>query len=378
MEICSRCIYDERVPNIKFNEDGVCNYCLQIDELDSIYHPGKPKGLEQLEGILTEIKAAGKGKKYDCIVGVSGGIDSSYLLLKCVEWGLRPLAVHYDNTWNTSISTENIRKLTSKLNIDLVTYVVDNKEADEVFRSFFLAGVPEFDASTDMSIIQVLRKYAAKNRVKYLLSGHSYQAEGISPQGNNYFDAKYVKDIFKRFGKGKIKTLPLMTFWQMMKWTIVYRQKQIRPLWYIDYSKQVAREKLEAETEWKYYGGHHLENGASSFAHMVYIPQRFGIDHRNWSIGAEVRSGVTDREEGLRKYNEPIKVDPKIINYAKKRMRLSDEEYEYNMTKAKNRSHKDFKTYKKRFERLRPLFYILLKSNLVTHSFYMKYCFPRE
>lgn len=378
MKICSRCIYDERVPNIDFDEKGVCNYCRQVDDLDKVYHPGKPEGIASLNKMIEEIKQAGKRKKYDCVIGVSGGTDSSYLLLKCVEWGLRPLAVHYDNTWNSSISNENIRKLTSKLNIDLVTHVVDNKESDEVFRSFFLAGVPEFDAATDISIVQVLRKNAAKYGIKYILEGHSYQAEGISPQGNNYFDAKYVQDIYKKFGKGKIKSLPLMTFWQFIKWTIFYRQIYVRPFWHIEYNKPQARRVLEEETEWTYYGGHHLENRSASFAHTVYIPQKFGIDHRNWSISAEVRSGIISREEGLKRYAEPIPVDDKLVAYAKKRMRLTDEEYEYHMTKAKNRTYKDFKTYKKRFERLRPLFYILAKKKLVPMSFYLKYCFPRD
>jgi hypothetical protein len=121
MKICSRCIYDERTPNINFNSEGVCNYCIQVDELAKSYQTGAPEGIEKLNVIIGEIKKAGTGKKYDCVIGMSGGTDSSYLLIKALEWGLRPLAVHYDNTCNSSIATENIRKVTSKLNIDLYT-----------------------------------------------------------------------------------------------------------------------------------------------------------------------------------------------------------------------------------------------------------------
>jgi len=373
--ICSRCIYDESTPGISFDNQGVCNYCKQVEDLTETYKTGLPEGEEKLKEILQTIKSEGKRKKYDCIIGVSGGTDSSYLLLKSLEWGLRPLAVHYDNTWNSAIATENIRKVTSKLKINLSTYVVDNKEADDIFRSFLLAGVPEFDASTDIGFVQVLRSTAAKYRIKYILEGHSFKAEGVSPQGNNYFDGKYIESIHKQYGKLKMRTYPNMTFFQFMKWVLVYRQKFIRPLWYIDYSKLEARKALEEMTGWTYYGGHHLENRATSFLHTIYNPIKFGIDNRNWSLSAEARSGILSRKDALNIYQTPIKEDPELVAYVKKRLNLSTSEYESIMNGPK-RNFRDFKTYKKRFENLRPLFNILAKANLVPMSFYLKYCFP--
>jgi len=285
------------------------------------------------------------------------------------------LAVHYDNTWNTSISSENIRKVTSKYNIDLYTHVIDNKEADDIYRAFFLAGVPEFDASTDLALSQVIRMVAAKFKIKYIFEGHSFATEGISPQGNNYFDGKYISDIHKKFGKVKMKTYPLMTLYQFLKWSIIYRQQFIRPLWYIDYSKSAARERLINETGWQYYGGHHLENRASAFVHKIYHPQKFNLDNRNWSLAAEVRSNLLSKQEALRIYNIPLDDDPGLVEYAKKRMGISDEEYDKVMT-GPIRNFRNFKTYKKRFEQLRALFSILAKANLVPMSFYLKYCFP--
>jgi len=373
--ICSKCIYDTNINGIYFDDDGICNYCKQVDDLKKINNTGEPKGLVKLNDILNRMKKEGSKNKYDCIIGVSGGTDSSFLLLKCIEWGLRPLAVHYDNTWNSAIATENIRKVTSKLKIDLYTYVIDNKEADDIFRSFLLAGVPEFDASTDMAFAQVLRMTAAKYKVKYIIEGHSFIAEGISPQGTNYFDGKYIKDIHSKFGKVKMKTFPLMTFTQFLKWTLVYKQQFIRPLWYLDYSKNQAREILQKETGWSYYGGHHLENRATSFLHTIYNPQKFNIDNRNWSLAAEVRAGIIAREEALRIYNTPIEHNDELIAYVKKRLELSDEEYKAILNGPK-RSFQDFKTYKKWFERLRPLFGYLAKANIVPMSFYLKYCFP--
>ena len=373
--ICSRCIYDSDTPGIKFEEDGVCNYCKQIDSLEEQYKPGRPEGIAAFEKILSEIKNAGKGKKYDCVIGVSGGTDSSYLLLKSKEWGLRPLAVHYDNTWNSAIAAENIRKVTGKMNIDLYTYVIDNKEADDIFKSFLLAGVAEFDASTDLAFAQIMRVAAAKYGIKYIFEGHSFKAEGVSPMGKNYFDGKYITDIHKKYGKIKMKTYPNMTFYQFLKWAIIYKQKFIRPLWYIDYNKEDARKILEETTGWEYYGGHHLDNRSASFLHKIYNPQRFGLDNRNWSLAAEVRSNLISREAALEIYHTPLEEDTDLLEYAKKRMGLTDEEYNLIMN-AEKRTFRDFKTYKKRFERLRPLFKVLAKSNLVPMSFYLKYCFP--
>jgi len=375
MKICSRCIYDENILGISFDDQNVCNFCHQVDKLASDYQTGRQEGERKLFKIIEDIKRKGKGKKYDCVIGVSGGTDSSFLLIKAKEWGLRPIAVHYDNTWGTSIATENIRKVTSKLNIDLYTYVVDNKEADDIFKAFFIAGVPEFDASTDIGFVQVLRSAAAKYGVKYIFEGHSFMAEGVSPQGTNYFDGKYIESVHKKYGKLKMKTFPNLTFFQFMKWTLVYRQKFIRPLWYIDYSKPEARKILEEKTGWKYYGGHHLENRSTSFLHTVYNPQKFGIDNRNWSLSAEARSGIISRDEALKIYNTPIVPDPALVEYVKKRLSLTDAEYEAILNGPK-RSHKDFKTYKKLFERLRFLFYFLSKAELVPRSFYIKYCFP--
>ena len=373
--ICSRCIYDSNVPNISFDNEGVCNYCHQVETLVDQYSTGKPEGERVLAEIIEQIKKAGEGKKYDCVIGVSGGTDSSYLLLKSIEWGLRPLAVHYDNTWNSAIATENIFKVTAKLGIDLKTYVIDNKESDDIFRSFFVAGVPEFDASTDIAFVQVIRSIAAQFGIKYIFEGHSFIAEGVSPQGKNYFDGKYIQSIHKKYGKLKMKTYPNMTFFQFIKWAVFYRQKFIRPLWYINYSKPEARSILIELTGWTYYGGHHLENRATSFAHTVYHPQKFEIDNRNWSLAAEVRAGILDRDDAIKTYYSPIEVDPDLVPYVKKRLNLSDEEFDKVMN-GENRSFRDFKTYKKRFERWRPIFKILADNNLVPRSFYIKYCFP--
>lgn len=373
--VCTRCIYDESLPNIEFDAQGVCNYCKQVDFLIEQYGTGESKGMEAFESIIEDIKSSGKGQRYDCAVGVSGGTDSSFLLAKSVEWGLRPLAVHYDNTWNSAIATENIRKITSATGVDLYTHVVNNKEVDDIKKAFLLAGVPEFDADTDIAYVQVIRSAAAKYGIKYILEGHSFVTEGISPVGGNYLDGAYVADIHDRYGSMPRATFPNMTFFQFLKWAIVYRQKFIRPLWYIHYEKERARQWLSENTGWRYYGGHHLENRSSTFAHTVWLPQRFGTDYRNLTLAASVRAGKMSRNEALNLYKQPVEADPELVAYVKNRLSITDDEYDAIMDGPK-RTFRDFRTYKKRFERLRPLFYVLAKANLVPMSFYLKYCFP--
>lgn len=376
-KICSTCIYDENVPAIEFDEEGVCNYCKMIDDLKSQYKTGTPEGEKDFFDIVDQIKKDGKGKKYDCVVGVSGGTDSSYMIIKAIEWGLRPLAVHYDNTWNTAIATENIRKILSKLNVDLYTHVVDNKEADDIFKSFFLANVPEIDGPTDIALAETLYRAASKFKVKYILEGHSFIAEGVSPLSSAYVDGAYIKNIHKMFGKIKMKTFPNMNFASFMKWILVKRIKKIRPLWYISYSKKEAQAFLEKEYDWKYYGGHHLENRMSSFNHSVYFPQKFGIDQRNNTLSAVVRAGLKSKEEALEEYNSNPLIEDDLIDYFKKRLDLTNEEY-VNIMNGERKTYKDYPTYKKRFEKLRPLFFILAKANLVPMSFYIKYTSKTE
>jgi len=375
-KICKKCIYDNSVPSIVFDEKGICNYCKMTDDLIAEYGTGNSKGQELISKIIEEIKLTGKNKKYDCVVGVSGGTDSSYMLHWAIENGLRPLAVHYDNTYNTAIATQNITNITSKLNVDLYTLVVDNNEVDDIYKAFFLANVSEIDACTDIALAETMYRAADKFGIKHVLEGHSFIEEGISPLGKNYFDGKYIASIHKQFGKLKLKTFPNMPFWTFIKWIAVKKIKKIRPYWYLNYNKEDAKILLKEKYGWQDYGGHHLENRMTAFSHSVYFPQKFDIDYRNNTLAAKVRNGKMEREAAIKEYYEtPPFIEEGLIDYIKKRMNFSDEEYEKVM-KAKPKYWYEYPTYKKRFERLRPLFAILYKSNLVPKSFYMKYCFP--
>lgn len=377
VQVCSRCIYDESIYGISFDEEGICNYCHLIDQLQSEYSTGTAEGQLKFESIVSQIKKDGKNKKYDIAVGVSGGTDSSYMLWLAKEYGLRPLAVHYDNTWNTATATQNISKVTQALDIDLFTHVCDNQESDDIFRSFLLAGVPELDGPTDIALAEVMYRAASKYNIKYVFEGHSFLAEGVSPLGKAYVDGRYIADVHKKHGRLKMKTFPNMTFKKFLYWTTIKQIQKIRPLWYLPYSKEKAKEFLSSKFGWEDYGGHHLENRMSAFHHSFYTPHRFKLDQRNNSLSASVRSGMITRDEGLEIYSKSPHIEAGLVDYVLKRLEITDRQFELIM-RQKNYFYTDYNTYKKRFERFRPLFKLLAHRRLVPMSFYLKYCFPAK
>ena len=372
---CKRCIYDQNVSAISFDNDGICNYCRQIEELESMYKTGEKEGEDKFYKIVDEIKEKGKNSKYDVIIGVSGGTDSSYLLHLSHQLGLRPLAVHYDNTWNTAIATQNIKKVVTKLNIDLDTYVIDSKEQDTILLSFMKAGICGVDAATDLALAEVMYRMANKHNVAYVFEGHSFQTEGVSPIGVSYTDGQFIKSVVKVHSGQKLKSYPNMTFWRFLRWVLFKRIKKIRPLWYIKYNKKDAQDLLAEEYGWMNYGGHHLENRISAFDHSFLMPTKFQVDQRNNSLSASVRSKLIDRNKAVQLYAEPPLLEQGIINYVKKRLKLNESEFN-EILNGPIRNFTNYKTYKGRFEKFRFLFSILAKVNLVPYSFYQKYCFP--
>jgi N-acetyl sugar amidotransferase len=371
-QICSRCIYDSSVPNISFDAAGVCSYCHQIETMEAEYPTGA-EGERRLRQLAEEMKANGKGKKYDAVIGVSGGCDSSYLVHQMVTvYGLRLLAVHFDNTWNSTIATENIHRVTEKLGVDLFTIVVDNKEYDDIYRSFLKSGVKDIDSPTDIGLATTLYKAAEKFGVKYMIEGHSFRTEGIAPLGWVYMDGKYIETIQKRFGTVKLKTFPNLWLKDFLKWMVFGRIKKIRPLYYMDYDKEAAKAMLAETYGWQWYGGHHLENRFTAFVHSYFFPRRWNIDFRIAGYSAYCRNGWMTREEGLQLMREAPHIEPDLVDFVKKRLGYSDAEFEALMNLPR-KSYKDYRTYKQTFERMRPFFWLMYKLDLVPKSFYMKF-----
>jgi N-acetyl sugar amidotransferase len=375
LQTCSRCIYDQSIPGIEFDNLGICTFCRLTEQLESDYQTATPQGEERLNALLQQVKKAGRGRKYDCIVGVSGGTDSSYLVAKAVELGLRPLAVHYDNTWNSSIATENIRKVLGKLKVDLWTYVVDNREMDDIFLSFLKASVPELDGATDIALAETLYRAAAKFGVNTILEGHSFRTEGVSPLGLCYVDGRYIASVHSRFGSLPMRTFPNMPLGRFLKWSLFHRIQRLRPFWYLDYTKEDARDYLSREFGWQYYGGHHLENRMTAFHHSYYLPNKFQVDQRNNSLSASVRSGRLPRSAALEEYAQPPHLEEDLLEYVLKRLNLSQAQFQAYLDQPP-KSYRDYPTYKATFERLAPLFSWMVKKHLVPKSFYVKYCLP--
>ncbi len=373
---CTRCLYDDvSVPAISFDENGVCNYCKQHDALDAEYPMGE-EGMKRLRKIADQIRKEGDGKKYDVMVGVSGGCDLSYMLYLAKEiLGLRPLAVHYDNTWDTTTAVENIQTVLKTLDVDLYTYVVDNEEMDDIYRSFLKAGVPEVDMATDLALAQVLNAAAEEYGIHYIFEGHSFRTEGISPLGWTYMDGKYLESVQKNYGTRKIKTFPNLWFSSFVRSMVVGQVQKIRPLYYMNYRKKEAMALLTQKLGWEWYGGHHLENRITAFGFAYLFPQRYGIDTRLLGYSALVRSGQLTREQGLQEIASPYYFDPQELEYVKKRLGFSDKEFD-GLMKLPKKTYRDFDTYKKSFERLRWFFWLMYKLGRVPKSFYLKYTVP--
>ena len=371
---CARCIYDETIPNITFDANGVCNYCHIHDQMNREYPTGDA-GAERLRAIAEQIKRDGRGKKYDVVVGVSGGCDSTYMLWLAIQLGLRPLAAHFDNTWDSMIAVENIHDALTKLDVDLDTYVVDNKEYDDIYRSFLQAGVPDIEAPTDIGLAVTLNLACEKYGIKYIFEGHSFRTEGVSPLGWIYMDGKYIASVQKQFGTVPLKTFPNMPLWDFVKWTAVLGIKKIRPLYFVDYNKKQAMELLTRELGWEWYGGHHLENRFTAFWHTYFMPQRYCIDTRLLGYAALVRSGQITREQGLEFVAQPQAFDPELFAMVKKRLGYSDAEFEHLMNLPK-KTYRDYPTYKKTFERMKPFWWLMYKLNRVPKSFYLKFTAP--
>ncbi|MCL2156456.1 MAG: N-acetyl sugar amidotransferase [Methanobrevibacter sp.] len=368
---CIRCIYDETIPMIHFDSNGICNYCHQYEEMDKQYPKGEA-GKQILNSIVEKIKIDGRKNKYDVVIGVSGGCDSSFMLHLAKQYSLRPLAVHFNNTWNSHIANENIQVMTKILNIDLFTIKVDDNEYNDIFKSFFKASVPEIDTPSDIGLAATHYIAAAKYGIKYIWEGHSFRTEGISPMGWFYMDAKYIDSIQKIFGTKKIKTLPNLWLGKWMRWMILDKIKKMRPLYYYDYDKEEIKKMLHEKYGWQWYGGHHMENKTAYFANNYYLPKKFNIDLRYCELSALVRSGQMTRDAALFEIKKEKQFSMDILDEIKNKLHFSNFEFSEIMN-APVKSYRDFNTYKQVFEKLKPVFWLLYKFNLVTKSFYVKY-----
>jgi N-acetyl sugar amidotransferase len=369
-QVCTRCLLDTTVPTIRFDEQGVCNFCESHDRLLEHYRSKDPKA--ELGRIVETIKLTGKGKDYDCIVGVSGGTDSTYVLYIAKQLGLKPLAVHFDNGWNTDEAVTNIKNITSKLDVDLFTYVVDWEEFKDLQLSFLKASVPCVETPSDVGIHGALMKIANDEKVKYIVGGQSFITEGTVPRDWGYLDGTYIQTIQKKYGTCKLKSFPNLTLEKIFYLTFVKGIRQVPLLNYLDYSKAEAKIKLRDEFGWMDYGGHHYENIYSKFAFGWYLPHKFNIDKRKVSLSGPVRSGLMTREEALVLLSNKPEVMNELVEYCINKLGLTRKEFN-DIYSRPPKSYRDYFTSESILKYFKPFIKLSVRANIFTPVLYEKY-----
>ena len=277
---CNRCLSNQTIQSINLDSNNICQFCKIHDEMNNEY-PLNENSEKKLFEITKKIKKKGSNSKYDCVVGVSGGRDSTFLLYYIKKiLKLRPLAVHYDNGFDSDTSVSNILNICQILNVDLETNVADWKTFKKITRSFFLAGVSDPDTPTDVGIFKTMYQTAYREKIKYVFNGHSFRTEGIEPLDWTYMDGKYIYEIHKRYGDGDLTKFDNFYISDIIKYKIIAGIKTILPLNYINYSYDMVEKILKKEVNWNYYGGHHHESLLTKFVVSSYLPKKFNIDRR--------------------------------------------------------------------------------------------------
>ncbi len=367
-KICSKGLWNDSVPGILFDENGVSNYADIFQQMLNDYPRGE-KGKNDWSKIKDKIKSKGKSKKYDCIIGVSGGTDSSYLLHLAHENGLRPLAIFLDNGWSSNISLMNIEKMTKALNIDLYTHVIDYNEVKSVLRSYIKAGLPWADCPTDIAIRAILFKLANKFNVKFILTGHDFRSEGFQPTEWTYSDEKQLKYLNKKFGNCKLKTFPLLSLTSFIYFTLFKKIQYLKPFFYLEYSKNNAKEFLKEKYKWEDYGGHHYENIYTKFIITYWLYLKFGIDKRIITYSAQVLSGEIDKKWAIDELKKAPFSKDTIENdteYVTKKLDFTKDEFDL-IFKGKNHYFFDY-----------PSYYNLLKVAKNSMFYFLKFLLPNK
>ena len=334
-KICSRCIMDTTDPDIFFDDDGVCNHCIDyFQKVQKIWKPG-PEGRKEIDLIFDAIKSEQKNKEYDAIIGLSGGVDSSYLAYIAVKvFKLRLLAVHVDGGWNSELAVKNIENIVNKLNIDLHTEVIDWQEMRDLQVAFLYSAVANQDVPQDHAFFAALYRTAIKYKIRHVLSGGNYATESIMPfeWAYNAMDLTHLKSIHNRFGKLRLKSYPMVNFFNYyIRFPYFNRMTVIRPLNYWPYNKKEAILTLENEVAFRYYGGKHFESIFTKWQQLQYRPMKFGFDERRAYLSSLILSGQLTREEAyaeLADYSYGYHQQKADAEYVRKKLKLTETEFD--------------------------------------------------
>ena len=352
-QICKRCVMDTSAKNINFNEHGICNYCIDFEKKIQFESSKKNK----LDPLLKKIRNSKGRSNYDCVVGLSGGVDSCYVLHKTIELGLNPLVVHMDNGWNSELAQNNIENLVKKLKLDLYTYVINWEEYKNMMESFFEADVIDIELLMDNAMLAVNYNQALKNNIRFILSGTNTSTEGMSmPPNMNWFkyDKKNILAIIKKFGDHKIKTYPIIGTSKLIKLILLNRIKWISFLDYFDYKKKEAIDTLVTNYDFKPYPYKHYESVFTRFYQGYILPQKFKIDKRKLHYSTLIVSGQMERSLAVQELKKNHAYSSTELlnedkNYFLKKLDWTEEKF-LNYLNRPEKSHLSYPSEKKFFD----------------------------
>lgn len=335
-------------PDIRFDDAGICNYYHEYREAASAEVFTGKDGEDRVKDLAERIKRDGQGKKYDCLIGLSGGVDSTYVAYLVKQLGLRPLAVHLDNGWDSELAVKNVENIITKLGFDLFTLVVNWEEFKDIQLAYLRASVVDIEVVSDHAIFATMYKLAREQHIGYILSGTNVVTEYIMPPSWLYkkMDFANLKDIHRRFGKKKLKTYPTLDFKKYVYYSAILRLTPISILNYVPYNKQAVKELIQKELGWRDYGGKHYESLFTKFYQAYILPEKFRIDKRKAHLSTLICSGQLSREEALRELEKPL-YDPKNLEadkeYVLKKFGISEAEFRNIMQLPAGR-HEAFRT----------------------------------
>jgi len=353
--ICNRCIMDTTDREITFDTEGNCNHCSAALELGKKTWFPDEHGSKILKSLIGRIKHEGRDKEFDCIIGLSGGVDSSYLAYLAVKNGLRPLVVHVDCGWNSEQAVRNVENVVKKLNIELHTFVVNWEEMKDLQRSFFKASIPDQDIPQDHAIFAALYNFAEENNITWVLNGYNFATESILPQswGFQAMDYRHLKAVQKKFGEIKLNDYPHVNFFRRYIWyTMIKKMNIINPLNYIDYRREAVIDTMKKELGWQYYGGKHFESRFTKFFQSYYLPLKFGYDKRRAHLSSLIMSGQITRDDAINEMNGSPYPENEIrhdIEYVAKKLGWTVDEFS-EIISLPPAAHKDLPNNESLFE----------------------------
>lgn len=347
-QMCKRCVMDTTDPLITFDKKGFCNHCTRYFEKEGKFVLKREEGQRKLQKLIDKIKTAGTNSKYDCLLGVSGGTDSSYVAYLAKQYGLRVLLFSFDNGWDTEVAKKNVTWIVDATGSDIFEYTVDFDEFRDLQLAFLKASVINIEMITDHAIAAALYKVATAKHIKYILTGINYVTEAIMPAswGHRFNDLPNIKAIHQKYGTKLLKTYPTMSLWKLVYNRVVRGIQLIPILNYIYYNKEEAKKTLRNAFHWQDYGLKHYESLWTKFYQSYILPRKFGVDKRKAHLSTLICSGQITRQQALKELMKPP-YDQKELEHdmqvVLKKLGVSDEEFE-DLMKLPIKKHQEYGT----------------------------------